>query len=129
MALEKDMGPESLFKCGIAVAPVTSWLLYDSMYTERYMGLPKDNQEGYNQSAFSSGIGLNNLNSKKFMLVHGMADDNVHFQNSMLLTRALLLRRIDFVQHFFPDENHSLDNVYSYLHHAMEDFWEGCFKQ
>ena len=90
---------------------------------------------------------MNNLNTKKFMLVHGMADDNVHFQNSMLLTRALLLRKIDFVQHFFPDEKHSLEteSVYRYLYsynsismdkfswfryllHAMDEFWEDCFK-
>ena len=86
------------------------------------------------------------MNTKKFMLVHGMADDNVHFQNSMLLTRALLLRKIDFVQLFFPDEKHSLEteSVYRYLCSykrsldglfclrylllAMEEFWEDCLR-
>ena len=70
------------------------------------------------------------------MLNHGVADDNVHYQHSMLLTRALEQADIQFVQHSYPDENHSLGGVSRYiqqvvirfLYHAMDQFWEDCFE-
>jgi len=125
MTLEQDTGPDPVFSCGISVAPVSSWLLYDSIYTERYMALPEENGEGYNNSVIS---GMENLRNKTWMLNHGVADDNVHYQHSMLLTRALEQADIQFVQHSYPDENHSLGGVSRFLYHAMDDFWNKCFE-
>jgi len=124
MTLEADVGPNPVFSCGVSVAPVTSWLLYDSIYTERYMGHPSDNVEGYNNSVIN---GIENLRTKSWMLNHGVADDNVHFQHSMLLTSAMERADIQFVQHSYPDENHSLTHVRRFLYHAMNDFWTDCF--
>jgi len=125
MTLEQDTGPDQVFSCGISVAPVSSWLLYDSIYTERYMALPQDNSAGYNNSVVA---GIENLRNKTWMLNHGVADDNVHYQHSMLLTRALEQADIQFVQHSYPDENHSLGGVSRFLYHAMDDFWQKCFE-
>ena len=108
MTLELDTGDEQVFKCGISVAPVSSWLLYDSIYTERYMALPQDNHEGYNHSLIT---GIENLKNKVWMLNHGVADDNVHYQHSMLLTKELEEHDVQFVQHSYPDENHGLRGV------------------
>jgi len=124
MTLEQDSGPEPVFSCGISVAPVTSWLLYDSVYTERYMALPSENAAGYNNSVIT---GIENLKTKTWMLNHGVADDNVHFQHSMLLTKALERADIQFTQHSYPDENHSLGGVRRFLYHAMDTFWETCY--
>lgn len=124
MTLEQDTGDQAVFSCGISVAPVTSWLLYDSVYTERYMALPQENEAGYNNSVIS---GIENLKTKKWMLNHGVADDNVHFQHSMLLTKALERGDIQFEQHSYPDENHSLRGVRRFLYHAMDMFWEDCY--
>jgi len=124
MTLEADIGENPVFSCGISVAPVTSWLLYDSIYTERYMGLPEDNMDGYNNSVIN---GIENLRNKRWMLNHGVADDNVHYQHTMLLTRAMELADIQFDQHSYPDENHSLTHVRRFLYHAMNDFLSDCF--
>jgi dipeptidyl-peptidase-4 len=125
MTLEADTGPEQVFSCGISVAPVSSWLLYDSIYTERYMALPEENSAGYHHSVIT---GIENLRNKTWMLNHGVADDNVHYQHSMLLTRALEQADIQFLQHSYPDENHSLGGVSRFLYHAMDDFWKKCFE-
>jgi len=124
MTLERDTGSNPVFSCGISVAPVTSWLLYDSIYTERFMSLPSDNEAGYNNSVIS---GIENLRGKTWLLNHGVADDNVHYQHSMLLTRALELADIQFEQHSYADENHSLRGVSRFLYHAMDNFWNRCF--
>jgi len=124
MTLEQD-NEDPVFKCGISVAPVTSWLLYDSIYTERYMALPSDNVQGYNHSVIT---GIENLKTKQWMLNHGVADDNVHFQHSMLLTKELEEHDVQFVQHSYPDENHGLRGVSRFLYHAMDNFWMNCFE-
>ena len=76
--LTKDT--ENIFKCGIAVAPVTNWIYYDTIYTERYLGLPTpfDNAKGYQDSDLTSKARL--LKGKKLLLVHGTADDNGEFR-------------------------------------------------
>merc|ERR1711874_928460 len=96
------------------------------MGTERYMGLPSadDNAAGYNNSAVNR---IDNLRNKKWMLNHGVADDNVHYQHTMLLTAALQQADIQYQQHSYPDENHSLGGVTRFLYHAMDDFWTDCF--
>ncbi|CAH0556830.1 unnamed protein product [Brassicogethes aeneus] len=125
-ALVKDK--ENIFKCGISVAPVTDWIYYDSIYTERYMGLPKsdDNLEGYNNSDITRNV--DGFKNKTYYLIHGNADDNVHYQQSMVLSKALEAADILFEQQSYPDENHSLGHVSAHLYHSMERFWDRCFE-
>ncbi|KAA0186174.1 hypothetical protein HAZT_HAZT006020 [Hyalella azteca] len=86
-ALARDT--KNVFQCGISVAPVTSWIYYDTVYTERYMGLPtpEDNLKAYEASDVTRLA--DNFKGKDFLLIHGTADDNVHYQQSMMLARAL----------------------------------------
>ncbi|KAG5333282.1 VDPP4 peptidase, partial [Acromyrmex heyeri] len=116
-----------VFKCGISVAPVTSWIYYDSIYTERLMGLPtpEDNLDGYNRtdiSRLSEGI-----RGKKYMLIHGTGDDNVHYQQALALAKSLEHKDILFEQVTYTDEAHSLENVSPHLYHTMDKFWCECF--
>ncbi|KAG8224551.1 hypothetical protein J437_LFUL002155, partial [Ladona fulva] len=96
MILAQD---KSVFRCGISVAPVTSWAHYDSAYTERYMGLPNvtDNYRGYEEADMTKRAG--NLRDKMFLLIHGTADDNVHYQQSMMLIKALTEEGVLFRHH------------------------------
>ena len=93
MSLMRD---NNVFKCATSVAPVTDWTLYDTIYTERYMVLPKDNFNAYNVSRMMNFIGNIPKNNKSYMLVHGAMDDNVHFQQSMILARTLERADIQF---------------------------------
>ena len=104
---------EPLFKCGIAIAPVTSWRLYDSAYTERYMRRPQINDYGY------EGTDLMKKAAQlqgKLLLVHGLADDNVHAQQSWLYVNALVQAGKQFEMQFYPDDNHFLRNGANYEH-------------
>ena len=94
-----------IFKMAIAVAPVTNWRYYDSIYTERYMGLPDKNGESYDEN---SPINHVDKIKGKYLLVHGSADDNVHFQNSMMLAEALVQADVDFDMAVYPNKNHSI---------------------
>ncbi|XP_055597026.1 venom dipeptidyl peptidase 4 [Uranotaenia lowii] len=125
LALEKDA--ETVFKCGISVAPVTSWMFYDSIYTERFMGMPtvEDNQVGYNRSDVSRYV--DGMKNHMFLLIHGNADDNVHYQNSMVFVRALVDEDVEFEQMSYPDEAHGLTGVQRHLYHTMDHFWNECF--
>ena len=87
MTLEALFNAPGVFKAGIADAPVSDWKLYDTIYTERYMGRPQDNAEGYKNSSPVNEAG--NLKGK-LMLVHGTGDDNVHFANSVEVINALI---------------------------------------
>ncbi|XP_019867181.1 venom dipeptidyl peptidase 4 isoform X2 [Aethina tumida] len=117
---------ENVFKCGISVAPVTSFIYYDSIYTERYMGLPvDDNAVGYNNTDLTKQV--EGFRNKTFYLIHGNADDNVHYQQSMVLSSALEQADILFQQQSYPDENHSLTHVKNHLYHSMDQFWNRCF--
>lgn len=93
MSLMRD---NDVFRCATSVAPVTDWTLYDTIYTERYMVLPKDNFNAYNESRMMNFIGNIPKYNKKFMLIHGTMDDNVHFQQGMVLARALERADIEF---------------------------------
>ncbi|KAK7866724.1 hypothetical protein R5R35_003146 [Gryllus longicercus] len=126
MALAKDK--QGVFKCGIAVAPVTDWAYYDTIYTERYMGLPtqSDNLDGYVESELNNKY--ENFRNKMFFLVHGTLDDNVHYQQSMMLSKVLEHHDILFRQQSYPDEEHGLAGVRPHLYHSLENFLEECFK-
>ncbi len=94
-----------IFKAAIAVAPVTNWRYYDSIYTERYMGLPKDHANGYDDNS-----PINHVDKMrgKYLLVHGLADDNVHFQNSAEMITALVKANKKFDLMTYPDKNHGI---------------------
>ena len=125
MALAIDY--TGVFKCGMSVAPVTDWTLYDSIYTERFMGLPNptDNLAGYNRSLLNNKI--DNFKNKKFYLIHGTLDDNVHFQQSLLLAKMLELKDILFQQQTYTDETHDIARMRLHLYHSMGKFLDDCF--
>jgi dipeptidyl-peptidase-4 len=110
-----------LWKCGIAIAPVTSWRLYDSAYTERYMRRPQVNEYGYDGTDLMKIAG--DLQGK-LLLVHGLADDNVHAQQSWQYVDALVQAGKQFEMQFYPDDNHFLRarNNYRHLHERLLQF-------
>ncbi|KAJ6444854.1 dipeptidyl aminopeptidase [Purpureocillium lavendulum] len=114
--LEQDAG--RTFSYGMAVAPVTDWLFYDSVYTERYMRLPADNADGYRASKVSNATALGQ--NKRFLIMHGASDDNVHFQNSLTLLDALDLAGVEnYDVHVFPDSDHGIS--YHNANHIVFD--------
>ncbi len=115
------------YACGAAGAPVTDWGLYDTHYTERYMGLPKDNPDGYREGRVLEHLdGL----SSKLLLIHGMADDNVLFSHSTVLMSALQQRGVPFELMTYPGAKHGLRGRDS-LHRLRltEDFFQRCLKR
>ncbi|MBU2060612.1 MAG: S9 family peptidase [Bacteroidetes bacterium] len=93
------------FKMAIAVAPVTNWRFYDSVYTERYMHTPQENKSGYDDNSPINYVkGLKG----KFLLIHGSGDDNVHVQNSMEMMEALIQANKQFDSQIYPDKNHGI---------------------
>jgi dipeptidyl-peptidase 4 len=112
---------------GAAVAPVTDWHLYDTCYTERYLGLPQDNSRGYAESAVFSA--LDGLRSPLF-LAHGMADDNVLFVNSTRLMSALQSRGVQFQLMTYPGAKHGLSTPQMKIHvyTAIEQFMDQHLK-
>ena len=101
------------FKMAIAVAPVTNWRYYDSIYTERYMRTPQENATGYDDN---SPINHVSKLKGKYLLVHGSADDNVHYQNTMEMTNALVNANKDFDMFIYPNKNHGIYGGYTRLH-------------
>ena len=94
-----------VFKMAIAVAPVTNWRFYDSVYTERYMTTPQENAKGYDEN---SPINFTDKLKGNYLLIHGTADDNVHFQNSMQMIEALVQSNKQFDWAIYPDKNHGI---------------------
>jgi dipeptidyl-peptidase 4 len=94
-----------VFKMAIAVAPVTNWRFYDSIYTERYMQTPQENVSGYDEN---SPINHVDKLKGKFLLIHGSGDDNVHVQNSMQMIEALIQANKQFDSQIYPDKNHGI---------------------
>lgn len=115
-----------LIKCGIAVAPVTDWRLYDSGYTERYMQRPQVNDRGYEDASL-----LNKAANLKghLLIVHGLSDDNVHVQNTWLLTEALVDAGKQFDMQVYVDDNHFMKHGkhYRHLHDKMVAFLKDEF--
>lgn len=101
------------FKMGIAVAPVTNWRYYDTIYTERFMRTPQENSEGYDDNSplfFAEGL------EDPYLLVHGSADDNVHYQNTMEMVDALVRANKPFDLFIYPDKNHGIYGGTTRLH-------------
>ena len=120
LCLEKY--PE-IFKMAIAVAPVTNWRYYDSVYSERYLGLPKDNAKGYDANSPTNPELVKQLKGK-YLLVHGSADDNVHLQNTMELSLLLIQANFDYDQFIYPNKNHGIygGNTRIHLFNKMNKF-------
>ena len=107
MALNCALHGEGLFRMAIAVAPVTSWRYYDTIYTEIYNGLPQNNLKGYDDnSPLSHAEKL--AERTQLLIIHGTADDNVHFQNSMEMCRRLNAAGKHYDMMVYPDQNHSM---------------------
>jgi dipeptidyl-peptidase-4 len=113
--------PET-FKAAVAGAPVTAWDGYDTHYTERYMGTPQSNPQGYQASSVMEYIPQM---TGKLMLVHGLIDENVHFRHTARLINALIAARKTYDLLLFPDERHSprrlADRVY--MEERIRDFF------
>lgn len=130
--LELDAG--KTFKYGMAVAPVTDWRFYDSIYTERYMHTPQQNPDGYTNTSITDVAAL--ADTTRFLIMHGVADDNVHLQNTLSLLDKLDLQGVEnYDVHVFPDSDHSIyfhnankivyDKLTSWLVNAFNGVWEG----
>jgi dipeptidyl-peptidase-4 len=109
------------FKAGIAVAPVTNWRYYDSIYTERFMQTPQENASGYDDN---SPINHVEKLKGKYLLIHGSADDNVHYQNTMEMVEALVQANKQFDLFIYPNKNHGIygGNTTLHLYTMMTDF-------
>lgn len=109
------------FEMAIAVAPVTSWRFYDTIYTERFMRTPQENPSGYDEN---SPFNYPELLKGKYLLVHGSADDNVHVQNTMRMVEALVQANKPFDWAIYPDKNHGIygGNTRLHLYTKMTDF-------
>ncbi len=104
---------DGTFALGIAVAPVTNWRFYDTIYTERYLKTPQLNPKGYDDNSpinFAKGL------KGDYLLVHGTGDDNVHFQNSMEMVDALVAANKQFDSFFYPNRNHGIYGGYTRFH-------------
>jgi dipeptidyl-peptidase-4 len=110
-----------VFKMAIAVAPVTSWRFYDTIYTERYMATPQENPSGYDENS-----PINHVDKLKgdFLLIHGSGDDNVHLQNTMRMVDALIQADKQFEWMVYPDNNHGIygGNTRLHLYKKMTNF-------
>ncbi|XP_038157924.1 dipeptidyl peptidase 4 [Cyprinodon tularosa] len=116
-----------VFKCGMAVAPVSKWEYYDSIYTERYMRQPSENRDAYDNSTVTARA--KNFQSVQYLLVHGTADDNVHFQQAAEISEALVEEQVDFEAMWYTDKDHGLGgsaNMHVYNH--MSKFLNTCFE-
>jgi dipeptidyl-peptidase-4 len=111
-----------VFKMAIAVAPVTSWRFYDTVYTERYMQTPQENPRGYDEN---SPLNFANLLTGNYLLVHGSGDDNVHVQNTMRFSNALIEANKPFDHAIYPDRTHGIyrgKNTRLHLYNKMTSF-------
>uniref|UniRef100_A0A4W4HJD9 Peptidase S9 prolyl oligopeptidase catalytic domain-containing protein n=1 Tax=Electrophorus electricus TaxID=8005 RepID=A0A4W4HJD9_ELEEL len=125
MALGSGSG---LFKCGIAVAPVSQWEYYDAVYTERYMHRPEENPDSYKNSTVTGRA--KNFRSVQYLLVHGTADENVHFQQAAQISKALVEEQVDFEAMWYTDKDHGLSGKARYhLYTHLSHFLQKCFSE
>lgn len=112
---------EGAFKMAISVAPVTNWRYYDNVYTERFMRTPQENPDGYDMNSPTT---YANQLKGKYLLIHGTADDNVHFQNAMELVKGLNEAGVEYDQFFFPNKNHFIlgGNTRTYLYTKLAKY-------
>ncbi len=110
-----------VFKAAVSVAPVTNWRYYDNIYTERFMRTPIQNPGGYDDNAPEKMAGQL---KGKLLIIHGTADDNVHFQNAVMLTDALINANKGFESEYYPNKAHGISggNTRLHLYNRMTDF-------
>lgn len=110
-----------VFKAGVAVAPPTNWRFYDSIYTERYMRTPKENPEGYGDNPIVRADKL----SGALLICHGVADDNVHPQNTFEYAEALVQADKDFKENYYTNRNHGISggNTRNHLLRQITNFF------
>jgi dipeptidyl-peptidase 4 len=110
-----------IFKTAIAVAPVTNWRYYDNIYTERFMRTPQENKKGYDENAPLNYV--KNIKGK-FLIIHGTADDNVHFQNSAMMINEMIKKNTEFESGYYPNRNHGIygDNATFHIYSKMTKF-------
>jgi dipeptidyl-peptidase-4 len=126
MTLNAVLNAPEVFKCGIAGAPVTNWMNYDTIYTERYMGLPSENADGYRATALPPKA--KNLKAK-LMIVHNFEDDNVLFQNTMQMMDALQIAQKQFEFMLYPQKSHGVSGVAArQMNASMLDFFDRNLK-
>lgn len=116
-----SMSKGDVFKAGIAIAPVTDWRFYDTVYTERFMRTPEENAEGYENN---SPVNLADKLKGRLLLIHGTADDNVHFQNTMEYAEALVQAGVPFDMAVYTNRNHGIrgGNTRMHLYSKMNSF-------
>ena len=109
-----------VFKCGVAVAPPTSWRYYDTVYTERFMRTPQENSAGYDDCPINRADKL----SGNLLLIHGLADDNVHFRNTAEYSEALVQANKQFEMQLYTNRNHGISggNTRIHLFTRIHDF-------
>lgn len=112
-----------VFSLAIAVAPVTNWRFYDTIYTERFMRTPQENPDGYDDN---SPLNYAHLLEGDYLLIHGSGDDNVHVQNTMRMVEALIQANKQFEWMIYPDKNHGIygGNTSLHLYTKMTHFIE-----
>lgn len=113
-----------VFKAGVAVAPVTNWRYYDTIYTERFLRTPQENPKGYDEN---SPINFTNQVKGKLLLMHGTGDDNVHYQNSIEFVNAMIKSNKQFQTFFYPNRAHGISggNAQYHLFTQLVTFVEG----
>jgi dipeptidyl-peptidase 4 len=102
-----------VFKAAISVAPVTNWRYYDNIYTERFMRTPQENGSNYDANSPTSHVEKIKGN---YLLIHGTADDNVHFQNSVEMVDEMIKKGVKFDSEFYPNKNHGIGGAKTRLH-------------
>ena len=123
MALSCAMKGHGLFRMAIAVAPVTSWRYYDTIYTEIYNNLPQYNAAGYDDNSPINFARMLDDKRTRLLIIHGTADDNVHFQNTVEMTRALNRAGKQYDMMVYPDQNHSmLPDATAHIRQKMIDY-------
>ncbi|XP_078259579.1 inactive dipeptidyl peptidase 10 isoform X5 [Rhinoraja longicauda] len=120
---------DRMFKCGVAVAPITDWKLYASAFTERYLGLPSRDANIYQESSVLQNS--KELKDVNFLIIHGTADANVHFQHTAELIQHLVKAERNYTMQVYPDEGHFITDEKSKLHmySAILNFFRECLKQ
>jgi len=115
-------------QCGVAVAPLADWRYYDAMYAERYMGHPEENAEGYDKASIIQAHDLNNFKHVSYTLIHGTADDNVHFMSAAQMEKALVEADVDFDDFFYADQAHSINigNASKHVFRQIENRISHC---
>ena len=113
----------NVFKTAIAVAPVTTWRYYNTIYTERFLRRPQENASGYDNN---SPINFADQLKGNYLIIHGTGDDNVHYQNTLDMISALQKAGKEFDMHIYPNKNHSIygGNTRWHLYRLMTNFIE-----